>query len=392
MMGRPLMTDRIRVLIVIDSLRVGGAEALLPTFLKSVDATHFDVAVLALSTAAPNHIQDAIVGAAGSVTQWPARRLRDLRRIREIKQAIEEHDADIVHTHLLYSNVQAALAARSASRPIVTTLHNVHGHNHVLKRTLEVGVLRLTGARALAVSEGVRRSYCGPFGLTERQTTVVPNAIDLSRFARLMPDDVQRTRLEALDGAAGPLLVGVGRVVTQKGFAVLVRAAAEVHERHPGLRVAIAGREADGAKEVREEIERLGLNAVVRLLGQRGDIAELLAGADAYVSPSLSEGAPVTHLEAMAAGAPVVATGVGGVPEIISDGENGLLVPAGQHEPLADALIRLLGDDELARRLADRGRETVREFGADTWARRIEGEYLNVLPSSRRLVVEQVMS
>lgn len=385
-----MMGDRIRVLIVIDSLKVGGAEALLPTFLQHVDVTRFDVRVLALSTAAPNHIQDAIVSAASSVTQWPSRRLRDLRRVVEIKRAIEEHDADVVHTHLLYSNVQAALAARSASRPIVATLHNVHGHNRFHKRTLEVGVLRLTRARALAVSDGVKRSYCGPLGLADRQTTVVPNAIDLSRFARLSLDDIQQTRLDALDGAPGPLLVGVGRVVTQKGFAVLVRAAAAVHERYPGLRVAIAGREADGAREVRGEIERLGLNGVVRLLGQRGDIAQLLAGADVYVSPSLSEGAPVTHLEAMAAGAPVVATSVGGVPEIISDGANGLLVPAGQHQPLADALIRLLGDDDLARRLSERGRETVREFGGDTWARRIEREYLNVLPQSKRLVIEQV--
>ncbi len=383
------MADRIRVLTVIDSLKVGGAEALLPTFLQHVDDTRFDVRVLALSTVDVNHIQEQIASASSSLTQLPAKGLRDPGRVREIWQAIKDHDADIVHTHLLYSNVQASIAAWIAKRPIVTTLHNVHGHNRLLKRTVEVGVLRMTSARALAVSNGVRDSYCGRFGLTDGQTTVVPNAVDLSRFARLSPEDVRQTRLDALDGAPGPLIVAVGRVVTQKGFAVLVRAAAAIRERNPGLRVAIAGREADGAQEVREEMDRLGLSGVVRLLGQRGDIAQLLAGADVYVSASLSEGAPVTHLEAMAAGAPVVATRVGGVPEIICDGQNGLLVPAGQHEPLANAVIRLLGDDNLSRTLADRGRQTVQEFGADTWARRIEREYVNLLSHRERLVVRE---
>lgn len=384
------MIDRIRVLVVIDSLRVGGAEALVPTFLRHVDQTRFDVRVLALNSVARNHIQEEISGLCGSLTQWQGRRLLNLARARAIAREIEAHDADLVHSHLLYSNVQAALAARLARRPIVATLHNVHQHNPFLKRKLEAGVLRLASARAVAVSDGVRRSYQVPFGLTERQTTVIPNAIDLSRFADLTPDAIAQTRHDALCGASGPLVVAVGRIVTQKGFAVLVRATAVLHERLPGVRVAIAGREADGQHEVRREIDRLGLSGVVRLLGQRRDVVELLAAADVFVSPSLSEGAPLTHLEAMAAGAPVVATRVGGVPEIIRDGENGLLVPPGQDQPLAEALLRVLEDRTFASRLRDRAHVTVRDYGADTWARRIEREYLQVLASRDRLTVRQV--
>src|SRR5688572_6825482 len=108
-MGRAAMADRIRVLTVIDSLKVGGAEALLPTFLQHVDDTRFDVRVLALSTVDVNHIQVQIASASSSLTQLPAKGLRDPGRVREIWQAIKDHDADIVHTHLLYSNVQAAI-------------------------------------------------------------------------------------------------------------------------------------------------------------------------------------------------------------------------------------------------------------------------------------------
>lgn len=386
-----MVADRITVLAVIDSLGVGGAQALMPTFLRHVDRSRFDVRILALDTKPANHIQAAIQEAGVSLTQWSGRGLLSVGRVRAIARAIEETDADIVHSHLLYSNVQASLAARLAHRPVVAMLHNVHQFSPFVKRKVEAGVLRVMCVRALAVSDGVRQSYCGPLRLTETQTTVIPNAIDLDRFQQLDPVIVKRVRQDALNGAAGPLIVAVGRIASQKGFAVLVRAAATVRERFPDARIAIAGREADGLAEVMAEIDRLGLSGFVRLLGQRSDVIELLAGADVFVSPSLSEGAPVTHLEAMAAGAPVVATRVGGVPEIIQDGVNGFLIPAGHAEPLADALVRLLGDRELARQLSERGRETVREYGADIWARRIEQEYLCVLGDRFRDTVRQVM-
>lgn len=383
------MTEQVRVLLVIDSLGVGGAEALLPTFLRHIDRRRFDVRVLTLSIVGTNHIQADVRDSCGSLTQWPGRRLRNLGRIRELANAIEAQDADLVHTHLLYSNVQASIAARLTGRPVVATLHNVHQHNPRFKRMVEARALRATRARALAVSHEVSRSYRGPLRLSAHQLTVVPNAIDLNRFASLSSEAIQRTRRDALAGAAGPLLVGVGRVVPQKGFAILARAAATVHERYPQARFVIAGRAADGWQAVEHEINRCGMAGVFRLLGQRDDVPQLLAAADVYVSPSLSEGAPVTLLEAMAAGTPVVATRVGGVPEIINDGENGLLVPAGDDGALARALARLLDDHALAGRLADRGRETVRSYGADVWAARIEQEYLRALAHRGRAPIGQ---
>jgi glycosyltransferase involved in cell wall biosynthesis len=379
MTGRSPVTDRIIVLTVIDSLGVGGAQALLPTFLRHVDRERFDIRILALSPAPANHIQAAIVAEGAPLAQWRGDGLLKVRSIRALAEEIRRQHVDIVHSHLLYSNVQAGIAARMTNRPLVATLHNVQQYSPYLKRAIEAGVLRATHARALAVSDGVRRSFRGTPGLTERQMAVIPNAIELERFADLGPDSVAHARNEALAGAPGPLIVGVGRITPQKGFAILAEAAATVRMRAPGARFAIAGRDADGSAELAAAIQRHGVSDVVHLMGQRSDVAQLLAAADIYVSPSLTEGAPVTHLEAMAAGAPVVATGVGGVPEIIRDGENGLLVPAGQPAPLADALLRLLGDPGLARRLADAGLASVQDFGAASWVRRIEREYLRVL-------------
>ncbi|HEX5165029.1 MAG TPA: glycosyltransferase [Thermomicrobiales bacterium] len=373
------MTDRITVLTVIDSLGVGGAQALLPTFLRHVDRERFDIRILALTAAPSNHIQDAILAEGAPLEQWAGNGLLKMRRIRALANEIRRQQVDLVHSHLLYSNVQAGIAARLTHRPLVATLHNVQQYSPYLKRTIEAGVLRATRARALAVSDGVRRSFRGRPGLSERQLAVVPNAIELQRFTDLTPESVALARQEALAGAPGPLIVAVGRLTPQKGFAILAEAAAIVRTQCPDARFAIAGREADGAAELRAAIQRHNLADVVQLMGQRSDVAQLLAAADIYVSPSLSEGAPVTHLEAMAAGAPVVATRVGGVPEIIRDGDNGLLVPAGQPVPLADALLRLLGDPVLARRMANLGRASVQEFGAEAWARRIECEYLRAL-------------
>jgi glycosyltransferase involved in cell wall biosynthesis len=127
---------------------------------------------------------------------------------------------------------------------------------------------------------------------------------------------------------------------------------------------------------VRARIAALGLGERVLLAGQRRDIAELLAAADLFVLPSVLEGLPLALLEAMAAGTPVVATAVGGVPRVVEDGVTGRLVPAGDAGALAEAMVLTLTQPDLARRLALAGQTRVREtYGADAWARRLQEIY-----------------
>lgn len=185
-------------------------------------------------------------------------------------------------------------------------------------------------------------------GRTSLRTHVVYYGIDLARFANAAP---------ALEPEAGSLVVGnVARLAPQKGQRHLVEAAALVHERHPEVRFLFVG---DG--ELRAELEAQAASTArpdrFLFVGARDDVPELLASIDVFALPSLFEGLCYAVIEAQAAGVPVVATPVGGVRENVVDGETGLIVPLESPRALADAIVRLLDDPELAARLAANARK-----------------------------------
>jgi glycosyltransferase involved in cell wall biosynthesis len=372
---------RMRVLTIIDSLGVGGAESSLPILLRHLDREQFDMYVLALRAVPSNHVLDMVARESRGLVQWPGRRLPSLERVLLLGRQLRRGEFDLVHTHLLYSNVHGSTAARLAGVPHVATLHNLRPSRErpvaLAKWAVEVAALRANAGAVIAVAEEVGRAYSEPWGVDSRKITVIPNAVDLERF-RVNERLAERTRTELLAGASGPLVVAVGRVGALKGFDVLARAAGRLRNTHPELRVVIAGRDATDAGVVRQAIAGCGVGDIVRLVGQRADIPQLLAAADAFALPSIWEGGPIALLEAMAAGVPVVASSIGGIPEVVADGVNGRLVPAGDDEALARALGEVLAHPEQARCLAAAGRETVQQYGAVGWARRIEAVYRSV--------------
>jgi glycosyltransferase involved in cell wall biosynthesis len=183
--------------------------------------------------------------------------------------------------------------------------------------------------------EGLAAGTCDP-----QRTVVIHNAVDVRSFARTSRR------------GGTPEVVGVGRLAYPKDFTTLLEALRLV--RGP-CHVRLAG-DGPGLTEVTSALTRNGLSQRVELLGARADVPDLLARSDVFVLSSRSEGFPVSVLEAMAAGLPVVATNVGGVAEAVADGETGFLVPAADADALARALERLLADGELRRRLGAAGR------------------------------------
>jgi glycosyltransferase involved in cell wall biosynthesis len=178
----------------------------------------------------------------------------------------------------------------------------------------------------------------------EECTLVIHNAVDVASFS-------------ALDRLRGiPQVISIGRFAFPKDFATLVEALAATQADY---RAAFVG-EGPLLPEIAVTIRQRGLTERIDLLGNRGDVPGVLASADVFVLSSRSEGFPVSILEAMAAGLPVVATDVGGIAESVIDGETGLLVPPGDPGALAAALDRLLADSALRQRLGAAGRERVR--------------------------------
>ena len=216
-------------------------------------------------------------------------------------------------------------------------------------------LMRPLTTMTICVSDHARIRGLEAHTCTAEQTMVIPNAVDTGAVPAARRD---RDR---------PILVTVGRLKAPKDYLTLVRSLALLR---PGSADALIVGEGPDRSELEAEIRQLGIGERVHLLGERRDVPELLADADVFVLSSASEGMPVSVLEAMAAGLPVVGSRVGGVPELVVDGETGLLVEPGDPDELAAAIGRLLADRELRRRLGDAGRERAqRHFGLDSFRR-----------------------
>jgi glycosyltransferase involved in cell wall biosynthesis len=350
---------RPRVLIVITLAELGGAQTYVASLLPAL-AEEFDVTVAA-------HGDGWLAGEASAAgvrfvtlqhVRRPLRPLEDLRGLFELLRLIRRLRPDVVHANSSKAGVLGRLAAALARVPV--RVFTVHGwafkahHGRVAQAYLWADrAMRPLTSWTICVAEselaaGVRARTCRP-----ERTVVIRNGVRLDR--------PQRRHAGGLDGPA--TILAVGRLREPKDFATLVRAGARLE---PGrARVLIVGDGPDRAA-IEGEIAQLGAEDAVALLGERSDVADLLAGADVFVLPSRSEGLPMSVLEAMAAGLPVVASAVGGVPELVRDGETGRLVPPGDAGALAAALAELAADPLERARLGAAGRARAEaEFGLD---------------------------
>jgi glycosyltransferase involved in cell wall biosynthesis len=212
--------------------------------------------------------------------------------------------------------------------------------------------------RLVAPSSEVADAYRERFRLPRDRFRVIPNGPAAQRPAGDFDRD--RLRRQIAGPATGKLVVTVARLQPEKGIDDLVAAVALLGNRVPGLHLAVAG---SGPEEesLREEIERHGLSSSITLLGSRSDVGRLLDAADAFCLPSRHEGLPISLLEAMQAGLPCVATRVGGIPSLITNGVDGLLTEPSDPQALADALERALLDPGRARELGESARALVEE-------------------------------
>jgi glycosyltransferase involved in cell wall biosynthesis len=256
-----------------------------------------------------------------------------------LAQTLSRHRIDLVHSHEFTMAVYGAVAAGTVRVPHVFTLH---GGLSVFRKWRRRAALRWALARSragVAVSSAAQATMARALGVPSHRIQAIPNGIAFT------PGDREAAR-RALGVQPGELLVlAVGNLGVVKGHIVLLRALAGLDAGLP-WRVAIAGR---GTEEgnLRAWAQSAGIAGRLQLLGHRDDVPDLLAAADVYAMPSLSEGLPMALLEAMFARAPIVASRTGGIPEVLRDGIDGLLAEPGDETSLRSALARLLGRPEL---------------------------------------------
>lgn len=279
----------------------------------------------------------------------------------------------IVHWHAARAHALGAMASLLAPGPA-----------RILSRRVDFLVRRSLGSRLLyslpidaivAISEGVREALVRS-GVEPASVRVIPSGIDLAPFEQPFDRAAIRTRLGL--GDRDVLALQVAALAPHKSQTTLLRAMALVRSRHPSLRVWIAGEGPLRAELLREHGE-LGLGESVRFLGFREDVNDLLRAADLFVISSYLEGLGTSILDAMAAGLPVVATRVGGIPEAVADGETGVLVPPSDPRALGDAILALADDPGRRSALGEAGRRRVRLFSADRTEAMTRAAYEEVL-------------
>ncbi len=371
--------SRYRVLEMIDKPSLGGGQRAVVLLAGALDAGTFDAAVCA-PPGGPLGEELKRLGIRHYPASFDRRHWR--RNIRDIRHLLRTESIDVVHTHGGVAGFFGRWAAWQAkTQVIVHTLHGIHYlhyRNPLTKRVfihLEKDFSRFTD-RLVLVSDGDRRSALKFKLAPESRMVVIKNGVDLRGLPA--PGDMRRLRRDLGLDAAGPVVGTVSRLHRQKGVAYLIRAAALMKEKIPGIQVVCVG---GGPLEprLRRLVARLGLQGTVRLVGETPEALNYLAALDIFVLPSLWEGLPFVLIEAAALRKPIVATDVEGNREVLADRETGLLVPPRDPAALAAAVTRLAGDAGLASRLCQAAARLIPpRFALSRMIRETEELYLSV--------------
>lgn len=376
-----------RVLVVIDALSFGGAENVLVTLAGQAErlGLRLDVAVIAPPTDGRARWLPALREAGLAPRFLGITRLRQPGAVPRVAAAVRASGADVVHAHLGTASILGPIAARLVGRSAVCTLHHVprpvHGGEAARERlSIAVGS---RSAGLLFVSHASRRGFAATYRAPRRNWGVIRNGVDLTRFRPRRADEAAALPADLGVPPGVPVVTLVGHMRRGKGHRVVLDAWPQVLHEHPDARLLLVG---DGPEEteLRATVDGRGLADRVVFSGARNDVELLLRQSTVAVLPTEIEALPTALIEAAACGVPAVATGVGGVPEVVAHERTGWLVDAAQAEPFSRALCEALADPV---RLASFGRaarqraETL--FDAGRWADRLAEVYRTVAAGGR---------
>jgi glycosyltransferase involved in cell wall biosynthesis len=300
--------------------------------------------------------------------------------IRELRWKIIRFSPDLVHANSIRAGLVATAATFDLGTPVVWHLHDMLPR-HPLSTAIRIFAALSGRTRMIAVSEAVALNFCGRLAsVLEKRVAVILNAIDPNEFAAGQTSGTAIRDGLGLNGAE-PILGIVGQLTPRKGQLGLLRAFAQTLTQLPKAMLLIAGaplfnKDYEYAQHLEDEAKALGINDRVLMLGPRSDVAAIMGALDLLIVNSLVEPAGLVVLEAMACGTPVVATAVGGLPEMIGHGKTGWLVPPGDEQALAAAIVDLWHRPVVRAALAREGkRHVAARFSAARYLGEVEAFY-----------------
>ena len=357
---------RLHVVHLIEALGPGGAERLLYTNLKHFDPDRIRSTVITVYPHA-THWLEPITALGVPVVPLNCNNARQIPKgISRIRNWLRTNKPDLIHSHLWAANIIGRIAGRLTHTPVISSIHNPDHEAEAWADGAEVSLVKRrivrqldrwtahTGSdRLIAVSEYVKRSANRQLGIPLDSIDRVYNPIDVDLFKA--PPATSRADLLRACGlpADSRILLNVARLSPQKGMLYALRALPLILARYPSAHLVSIGATTDQAwlAQLEREAAALGVMDNFHVLGRRDDVIDFLRACDLFIFPSLYEGLGIALIEAMAAGRACVASSAGPIPEVINNGEDGILVPPADPEAIAAAVCKLLGDESLRRRL-----------------------------------------
>jgi len=371
---------KFRVMQLVLSLDIGGLEMLVVDLVKNLDRQKFEPIVCCLHTGS---LADRITSDGIKLIHIEKKHNIDYGLILKLVKVLKQEYIDIIHSHNKAVHFYAVLAAKIAGIPIIHTKHgrnlpkgDINNIDNSVKTKLYRRISYLMTDLTVAVSYDAKRFALQTDGMPEEKIITIHNGIDTVKYNKTLSKDQIKEMKQFMGIAEHNLIIGnVARLSREKDHNTLLAAFAIVSNELRNVKLIIVG---DGplSEELQAKSIALNISSNVLFLGMRNDIPELLKLFDIAVLSSITEGIPLTLLEAMAAGLPIVATNVGGNPEVVEDQITGLLVPAKNPSALAEAMIHLLKNENKRIEMGEAGRKRVQKyFNLDLMVKQYEAIY-----------------
>ena len=367
------MPKKIRVLQILPSFVTGGAERFVVQLMQSLDQNAFDVRALSLYGRQETQLESLLDRHQLTATYLNKTPGFDPRMFASVHRSIKEYEPDIIHTHL---HAFRYLIPAMVSKAVTGFVHTVHSVAERERRRIGKWFPQLLFGRRVvpvAIAAEVQRSIQRVYGV---ESVLIPNGIPLDTYRHC---SASRTQWRKQEGFAPDdvLLLCVGRFDPVKNHRLLIDSFAQTARESPNVHLLLAG---DGhlRASLQAQVALLGLQDQVHFLGVRDDVPTLLSAADLFLFASDSEGSPLSLMEAMAAGLPIIGTAVGGVREMVS-GEASVLVNAGDREALAAAINRISRDGERRKAMGRQASEQAVRFDVASMALAYQSLYARLL-------------
>jgi glycosyltransferase involved in cell wall biosynthesis len=370
---------KVKVFHLITELSIGGAQNALFRLLENFGNASFQHSVACFFNA-DGTIANQIRALNTPVFDLRMNHKYQVDAFGRLLQLLRREKPDILHTWMFHANLPGRILGRLAKIPIIISSERTMGQENSVRHWLNKRSISLVD-QVICVSQSVADHVIHDVGLPSNKVLVIPNGIDPARYQNL-PAKVQ-ARISFGLPVDSVIIAAIGRPRPVKGYPYLLKAFVRISKSYPRIHLLFVGNGPDRPKLI-DQAQSLGMRSRVTFLDDLTNIPDLLASLDVLVIPSLFEGMPNVALEAMAVELPVVATAVGGTPEVVIDGKTGFLIPSSDTQALSIALEKLIENPPLRDEMGLAGRRRVeREFSIKKTVHKTRELYANLLTQKR---------